>query len=306
MKEFVWLGFVLGALSAAGNVIRTSAGRRVTLGCGIDTFESSLEWNHGKEMIYKVSGKSGMNHNGPAAIRERSRVRQNNLEISGVKREDAGRFTCVADEIPKYHTLLVVSVSASPPEELPPGSNVTLHCEVKGLNPDSTVQWTGPDGRPHAVSETVHLQRVAPSDAGTWVCAFSYDGQTYSENLDIKVRDPARKVITSPPPRIVDQQTTYPSCDLKPHSGVGRLGWWLWVAVGGGCLVVLLLVVLVIVLCKRSRRRKRKLQKLKNGRQSLTPKKYCQCNCPTAAASPRRGRQKGKPSAPPLQPLLME
>ncbi|KAF0045538.1 hypothetical protein F2P81_002067 [Scophthalmus maximus] len=147
-------------------------------------------------------------------------------------------------------------VSASPPEELPPGSNVTLHCEVKGLNPGSTVQWTGPDGRPHAVSETVHLQRVAPSDAGTWVCAFSYDGQTYSENLDIKVRDPARKVITSPPPRIVDQQTTYPSCDLKPHSGVGRLGWWLWVAVGGGCLVVLLLVVLVIVLCKRSRRRK--------------------------------------------------
>lgn len=32
--------------------------------------------------------------------------------------------------------------------------------------------------------------------------------------------------------------------------------WWVWVAIGVGCLVVVLLMVFVIVLCKRIKRRK--------------------------------------------------
>lgn len=34
------------------------------------------------------------------------------------------------------------------------------------------------------------------------------------------------------------------------------LSWWMWVAIGVGCLFVLLLIVLIVVLCERNKRRK--------------------------------------------------
>lgn len=82
---------------------------------------------------------------------------------------------------------LSVSVSASSSGDLLLGSEVTLKCQVTGLNPDSTVQWESPGGKSHAGSQA-ELKSVARSDAGTWKCTFSYDGTTYSESLEIKVQ----------------------------------------------------------------------------------------------------------------------
>ncbi|XP_071325225.1 CD4-2 molecule, tandem duplicate 1 [Trachinotus anak] len=307
MKTIVWLRFLLGALSASGSVIHTKPGHSVTLECGVSTYKHSLKWYHQSQRILYVSAKTGFTNRGPAAIYTRSRVKyETKLEISGVTKEDAGEFTCDADGNMQTHTLLVVSVSVSPSKELLAGSNATLGCEVNAPEAVSTVQWKSPGGSVHEQSGKVDLNPVACSDNGTWKCMFSYKGKTYSENLNIEVKEPAPETPTSSPTQSskANNKKACPSCKT-PHlqSVIGQLRWWVWVAIGVGCLVVVLLIVTVIVLCKRTRRRKEELQRMKNGRR---PKQYCQCNQPTAAGKPQQGRKKGKPSALPLQPLLKE
>lgn len=48
------LSAVLGALSAAGDVIQTKLGQSVTIPCGVDTFRKSLVWNHGHDLIMNI------------------------------------------------------------------------------------------------------------------------------------------------------------------------------------------------------------------------------------------------------------
>lgn len=312
MKTIVWFAFVLGALSAAGKVIVTKQGQRVMLECGVSTYSTVLEWNCENGLLFSTSKSqrlSSIPRKGKSDIAGRSNVRQETkLEISEVKMGDAGKFTCKADGKSFEHTLLVVSVSASPSGELQLGSKVTLRCQVGGLNPpDSTVQWKGPGRSLHAGPQT-ELNPVARSDAGTWNCTFSYNGVMYSESIEIKVREPET---TAPSPTQRPNDNHNPSCHdcvthHKPDAALLLgLNWWMWVAIGVGCLLMLLLIVLIIVLCKSIKRRKRKFQ-TKNGGLPMKPKKYCQCNRPAAAAKPQQGRRREKPSAPPLQPLLME
>ncbi|XP_040900230.1 T-cell surface glycoprotein CD4-like [Toxotes jaculatrix] len=295
MMIIVWLGFVLGAFSAEGKVFQAKAGQKITLECGINSYPNNLEWHHRNQLIVRYFGKSGQSSNGQATIKARAKVKQTpNLEISGVNKEDSGKFTCVADGSRQEHMLLVVSVSASPPSAWV-GGQVALNCEVGGLNQDS-VQWNRPDGSLHEGSGKVQLNHVSLSDAGTWTCTFFYDSKKYSESLNIVVKAPTTTAPTSSPTQNskVNSKKTCPNCG----TGVGHL-WWVWVVVGVGCLVVIVLTVLVIVLCKRIRRRKKM-------RQSLRPKQYCQCKRQTAAPKLQQGRQKGRPSVLPLQPLLTE
>lgn len=77
-----------------------------------------------------------------------------------------------------------MSVSVTPPGALELGGEASLQCRVAGLS--SEPQWTKPDGGP-AGSARVHLQPVGPEHAGTWTCTFSTNGQTYSEDLEIKI-----------------------------------------------------------------------------------------------------------------------
>ncbi|XP_078108718.1 neural cell adhesion molecule 1-like isoform X2 [Sander vitreus] len=294
MKTIVWFGFVLGALSAAGDVILTQPGQSVTFKCGVEKYTQSLVWNHGNDHIISESGK----------YIGRSTLKVTSLEISGVREEDVGKFICTADGRSYEHTLLVVSVSASPSSELQLGSEATLQCQVKGLNPpDSPVQWKRPDGSPHSGSQTVQLKSVARSDAGNWKCTFSHEGATYSESLEIKVQEPVPET-AAPSPSPSSKKITQPGVNQSPSTDAVLLGlkWWMLVALGVGCVVVVLLMVFVIVLCKRFKRRKRRFLNKKNGRQ---PKTYCQCDRPAAAAKPQQGRRKKKPSALPLQPLLI-
>ncbi|TDH11627.1 hypothetical protein EPR50_G00062780 [Perca flavescens] len=301
MKTIGWFGLVLGALSAAGDVILTKPGQSATFKCGLDTNNRGLVWNYGNDQVISVDGRSGVTHRG-TKFNKRSVLRGTSLVVSGVTEEDVGKYFCMADGRSKEHTLLVVSVSVSPSSELQLGTDATLQCWVKGLNPpDSPVQWNRPDGR--SESETVQLKSVARSDAGNWECTFSHDGKKYSESLEIKVQG-AVPVTAAPSPSPSSKAV---SIAQPPATDAVLLGlsWWVWVAIGVGGLVMVLLMVFVIVLYKRIKRRKRKFLNKKNGRQPLKPKTYCQCDRPAAAAKPQQGRRKAKPSALPLQPLLM-
>ncbi|XP_028984821.1 CD4-2 molecule, tandem duplicate 2 isoform X3 [Betta splendens] len=190
MKTIVWFGFVLGAVSAAGSVIYTTAQSKVTLNCGVKSFRRSLVWYHGGEMVVRIDGRSGIQRRGMTDVASRARAKQDTkLEISGVRQEDAGTFTCEVDGTNHEHTLAVVSVSASPTDEVELGTSVTLQCRVNGQSPGSTVQWMRPDGTTAAGTEsgTVELRSVASSDAGTWKCVINPDGLTVDLKLKVKV-----------------------------------------------------------------------------------------------------------------------
>ncbi|KAI3361155.1 hypothetical protein L3Q82_013359 [Scortum barcoo] len=273
----------MGALSAAGKVFQTKPGNKATLECGVSSFRNSLVWKREDKMIITVA-KTGFIRRGNGDTAARAKVKLNTvLEISEAKKEDAGKFTCIADTHNEDHTLLVVSVSTSPSGALQLGRQATLQCEVNGLNPSPTMQWQRPDGTTHTGSE---LTPVALSDKGTWHCTFSSNGETYKEGLEIKVEEPPptttapslsrdSKVIYSldvplnhnpsflPSPRYVFM--AQPGVTDPPSGAAQLLGfsWWVWVAGGVGCLVVVLLMVCVIILCKRIKRRK--VSKRKSG-----------------------------------------
>ncbi|XP_035528572.1 CD4-2 molecule, tandem duplicate 2 [Morone saxatilis] len=305
MKTTVWFGIVLGALSATGKVFITKTGTDTVLECGVNTFSSILTWNKNNENIRTARLTRGLLTKavGSAAIVKRSTLKNTNLEITNVMVEDAGKFTCEADGQPHHHTLLVVSVWASPSGKLQVGSEAKLHCQVKGLDPLPKVQWTRPDGGEHSGL----LNPVTSSDDGTWKCTVSHD-RTHTEVLKIEVTKPT----TTKPAPIPSQNSkdgrqpggTHPKSPSDAPLILG-LSWWMWVIIGVGCLVVILLMVFVICLCKRIKRKKRKLQ-MKNSRQLKTPKQFCECNRPAAAAKPRQGRRRDKSSDLPLQPLLIE
>ncbi|KAF1388112.1 hypothetical protein PFLUV_G00086850 [Perca fluviatilis] len=198
MKTIVWFGFVLGALSVGGDVILTKPGQSATFKCGVETNTHSLAWNYGNDLIISFEGR-GFPRKG-AKFRDRSRLRVTSLEISGVREDDAGEFICMADGRRYEHTLLVVSVWVSPSSELQLGSEATLQCRVKGLNPpDSPVKWNRPDGSSHSESQTVQLKSVDHSDAGNWNCTFSHAGKKYSESLEIKVQAPVPETAAPSP-----------------------------------------------------------------------------------------------------------
>ncbi|XP_060905288.1 uncharacterized protein LOC132983068 [Labrus mixtus] len=308
MKTITWFGFVLGALSAAGEVIWTKPGQTAIFKCQIDTYRS-LEWlHHGNTRIIRVDGKTGQQNKAQSDIAKRSTVSETTLTVSSVKEGDAGKFTCKVYGRIQEHTLLVVSVSPSPSGVFQAGSTATL--QVKGLSSGTLVQWKDPNG--HLTdSATIQLEPVAPSHEGTWECLVTLDKVAYSESLEIKVEVPAPETAASLPKQNseVDVQPPCHNCVTNPQpkeTPLLELSWWVWVSLGVGCLVVILLIVFVIVLCKRIRRRKREYQRRQNGHQPLKPRQFCQCNRPTAAAKPQQGRRREKPLALPRQPLLME
>ncbi|XP_076593892.1 T-cell surface glycoprotein CD4-like [Chaetodon auriga] len=299
MKITAWFGVVLGALSAAGEVFITKPGQTVNLKCGGHT-DKNLEWRHGNKKIYSILPRSPGPLKGESEIADRSRLSGTDLRIRGVKEQDAGKFTCIIDGKSQEHTLLVVSLSLRSSADLRLGSEATLECNVKGVNPEPAVQWKRPGGSVHTESQIAQLKPLARSDEGTWSCTFSHAGKAHSESIEIKVAEPVRTTLAPVPPKN-SKDVTVP----KPPKTPMGLSWWMWVVIGVGCVVVLLLMVFVICLCRRIKRRKRVLRKMKNGRQRPMPAQYCQCNRPTAAAKPQQGRRREKPSAPPLQPLLM-
>ncbi|KAM4581413.1 CD4-2 molecule, tandem duplicate 1 isoform 2-T2 [Odontesthes bonariensis] len=299
MKTIVWFWFVLGALSAAGEVYVAEVGKKATLNCGVMVFRSNLEWRKNNVKIISQS-YTGFTSKGNSEISKRSRIKQDiQLEISSVIETDAGEFTCTADRSTHTHTLVVVRVWIEPSANLEVGSKVTLHCQAKGLDPSPTVQWQGPDG---SLSASV-LDPVAVSHDGTWQCVVTIKEKKFLFSQSLSVRAFETTTSTTPPksqkPKdnktVIDRQ---PDVIMRPFLG---LKLWVWIALGVGCLVLILLIIFVIIMCTRIRRKKKKFLRIKHAQQSQRPKKYCQCHHQTAAAKPQQGRRREKPSALPLQ-----
>lgn len=317
MKKLGWLGFVflwlvLCALPTDGEVVVSKAGETVKLACGLPRGRT-LEWYREGDRVVRVSN-AGMTSKGTGDLAQRRTfLRQVNLEISSVKGEDAGRFTCKVDQRSVQHLLIVITVLASPSASLQLGSNATLQCQVKGFQGSGpAVQWRRPDGSLHPGSEVAHLEPVDRSHKGAWNCTFSYDGKPYSQRLDISVEEPMPK--PGNPPGVGEEPgckgcgsgaggTSASPAPLPPPPLLLGLSWQLWVAIGVGCLVVVVLTVCIVHLCRRIQRKKRKLRRMKNSRQQLMPKEYCRCDRPAAAT---KLQPRVRPTAPPLRPLHVQ
>lgn len=294
--------FVLGALSAAGDKFFAQVGGKVTLNCGDSGYRNSLKWFHGTDLLHSVSQR-GFPLKGAAELVQRSVVRQTNLEISNVRETDAGQFTCSADGTPHEHSLVVVSVlvSVNPSAVLKLNDEATLHCEVKGQPQGCEVKWQSPNTKSPTNPSTVQLKPVTSSHNGAWECIVTCGSNKFSQSLTITVKEPPTTTKSPPKPDGKSEKTcdTCGNDDASP--GLLGLAWWVWVAIGVSCLVAILLMVCVIVLCVRVKRRKKRFLKMK-GQQRPRHKKYCQCDHPTAAAKPKQGRRREKPSALPLHP----
>ncbi|XP_030605562.1 Fc receptor-like protein 2 [Archocentrus centrarchus] len=264
MKMIVWFVFVLGARSAAGDVFIAKVGQKVTLNCEVSSYTRSLVWRRGDDLLCSVDQR-GFNRKGTIDLAKRSAVRHVNLEISGVRETDAGKFTCLADQTLREHSLAVVSVSVSvaPSAVLQLGSEATLQCDVRGLDEGYEVKWKSPNaGLPEGTS-TTQLKPVTSLHDGTWQCVITYGGNQISESLTIKVKEPPPK--TTPPDRTknitifvpVDQKAPCVICTATDDP-LG-ISCWMWLAMGVCCLFGILLMLCVMVcvnvFCKGDKQR---------------------------------------------------
>ncbi|XP_027869247.1 T-cell surface glycoprotein CD4-like [Xiphophorus couchianus] len=315
MKTIILFGLVLGALSAADKVYITDVGGKVTLQCDQGSFKQMVEWYRGDTRIIRVQ-RNGLSSKGKTPFKDRIKsLKDTDIEISNVQESDSGKFTCVADGLRKEHLLIVVSVSVVPSGTLKVGADATLECKTNpgvSLQPKPNVKWQKPDGSVETKPK-VELKHVAPSDKGTWTCLVSHEGETFNKSVTINVEE---HVETTTPPAIVENSKSSNLGNGENSTGGVRgfghpirllgLVWWIWVAIGAGGLVVIILIIVIIVVHKRNKRKKKKFLRMKKAQLSQKPKKYCQCVRQTAAAKPRQGRRREKPSALPLQPLLQK
>ncbi|XP_033837345.1 T-cell surface glycoprotein CD4-like [Periophthalmus magnuspinnatus] len=300
--QSVWLN----APCAAEIMDQTKPGGTVALTCSISDSTNTLSWFHGGKLIHSINPKNGLPLRGKAEMVKRSRLKhETTLEISGVTRGDAGLFTCKVGRQEEQHRLIVASASVAPPVPLVVGGGAVLRCDVDGLADGWTVQWRGPGGRSHEAA-TVHLSPVTEQDGGTWECAITPSGKTITD-VKIQVRDPLPP--TSPPPPTT--RMTVGNKEACPHCVNGtqtaqtppllpmELSWWVWAAIGGGCVVVLLWV-LALIMYNRLSRRKRRFMKMKEAA-LLRPKNYCQCPGPRVTTGPGRTKPSA-PAPPPARP----
>ncbi|XP_025767561.1 T-cell surface glycoprotein CD4 isoform X2 [Oreochromis niloticus] len=189
MKMLVWFVFVLGALSAAGEVFVAKVGGKVTLKCGVSSYTRSLQWIHGTDILYSVFQR-GVPDKGAVDLAQRSVVRQTNLEISSVKETDAGWFICSADQTIHQHSLSLFSVSIVPSADLLLGSEATLQCDVKGFIGGCEVKWKSPNVDSPEWSPTAQLKPVTSAHNGTWQCIITCGSNQLSEDLTITVQEP--------------------------------------------------------------------------------------------------------------------
>uniref|UniRef100_A0A669DP99 Ig-like domain-containing protein n=1 Tax=Oreochromis niloticus TaxID=8128 RepID=A0A669DP99_ORENI len=207
MKMLVWFVFVLGALSAAGEVFVAKVGGKVTLNCGVSSYTNSLRWYHGNDFLHSNMFLFSML--GTVELVRRSVVRQTDLEISSVKETDAGRFTCSADLTRHEHSLSLFSVSVSvvPSADLLLGSEATLQCDVKGFIEGCEVKWKSPNVDSPEWSPTAQLKPVTSSHDGTWQCIITCGSNQLSEDLTITVQGNRQIPEMKTPVFVIKKQT---------------------------------------------------------------------------------------------------
>lgn len=291
--------------SVDGTNIYVNHGHKVKINCGDDVKNKDVEWTYDKSLIARIIGKSGSQHKGPI----RKPVLKPNgeaLEISGVDEKDVGLYTCKVGDRKNEHRLYIVSASASPSNDLQPGTGANLECRVTG-NPQPSVEWLRPGGEKVGTSFQFQLSPVTLKDSGVWVCQLSQDGETHQWNLTLNVKSPNPTVPSPGHGGVFVTQCSQCRSDPQPVPGVddkGKRSVWevlqwglslrVWVAVGAGSVVLILLVVLVVLLLCRNRRMKKRARKLRTVRVPRKSNEYCHCT--QMLAGPPKGRPREKPS----------
>ncbi|XP_024123554.2 hemicentin-2 [Oryzias melastigma] len=187
MKIVVFWGLVMTTLPAAAEVSFGRVDQRVTLECGISTNPTILEWFYNEERVLRVDRK-GLINRAQSNIAQRSNTRGSTLEISNLKKEDAGKFTCRADGESEEQWLYLVSVVVTPSGVLQEGSDASLQCEVHSLDQRTTVKWQRPDGS-IINDKTVDLKPVKTSHGGTWTCEVTAaGGESFTTSLTFTVK----------------------------------------------------------------------------------------------------------------------
>uniref|UniRef100_A0A8D0H6N0 Ig-like domain-containing protein n=1 Tax=Sphenodon punctatus TaxID=8508 RepID=A0A8D0H6N0_SPHPU len=177
------------------------------------------------------------------------------LELSKVQFKDAGWYRYQVQfnrgHLEKTFHLMVMTVSADPPEPISKGAEVTLRCELSTPLPKGAVLcWDRVNGTKEEShqTETKHVLEVKARIAGLWQCSLK-QGSSVKMCIDYKLEEAA---------------------EWKTHLLIGA-------GVGGGA-VLLLLVGLCVFVCTARKRRRQRAQKMALARQHLLDKKTCQCS----------------------------
>ncbi|XP_042230990.1 hemicentin-1-like isoform X2 [Homarus americanus] len=139
----------------------------------------------------------------PAAISERL-LPSGTLQISPVRPEDAGNYTCVADnEAGKANHTLNLSVLTPPSVRVQEkkvvvvsGGTVTLHCHGRG-SPTPALTWLkghhviteSPDFRLDG-NGSLHLPKVTPALADTYICTARSPAGSAHDHTNLIVQEP--------------------------------------------------------------------------------------------------------------------
>ncbi|XP_076137120.1 T-cell surface glycoprotein CD4-like [Alosa pseudoharengus] len=187
---FICFGLYIVVCEASGlTVYYGQAGKDIKLKC----HEGSglLTWKYESTNILTVN-KNGRQSTGSSELASRAKLFGSvGLQISNLKPEDSGTFTCLTtkgSQTSSKVTLNVyeVSVSVSPASPLLLSSAATLNCHADG--PQKKVAWKhNNQDKTAETGKTVTLGRVEGSHVGTWQCLVYYEETPLEASLDIDV-----------------------------------------------------------------------------------------------------------------------
>ncbi|KAL6489507.1 hypothetical protein MHYP_G00032480 [Metynnis hypsauchen] len=171
----LWVCVALCAVTGRSEVFYKKSGDGVNMDCTNADVTRDIEWKHGKDLIVKITGKTGVLSKGSTALARKAKLNGIKLLISSVEVSHSGTYTCTGHDATKkftlHHSLHVMSVSVSPSDTVLSSTDVTLRCDVGGES-KAQVQWMKPPGdEPYkSPGNIITLKSVTSDDAGQWTC----------------------------------------------------------------------------------------------------------------------------------------
>ncbi|XP_017561582.1 CD4-2 molecule, tandem duplicate 2 [Pygocentrus nattereri] len=177
---YLWVCVALCAVTGRSEVFYKKSGDGVSMDCTDADGGKDIEWKHGKDLIGKITGRTGLLSKGSTDLARKAKINGIMLYISSVQASHSGTYTCIGHDATKkkvtvHHSLHVMSVSVSPSDTVLSSTDVTLRCDVGGES-KAQVQWIkSPDVKPYG--SPVTLKSVTLADGGQWTCVVKEKGK---------------------------------------------------------------------------------------------------------------------------------